>query len=238
MTIDHPRYVAELAERLGELVAADPSRAIPECPGWTAREVLGHLGRVYAMVAAMLERRSEEMLPPGPEASPPDQGIDDWFAERRRVLCSLIESTKPTVPLWTWGRDRTAAFYRRRMVHETAIHLADLERAHGSELEIDRAVCVDGIDEYFEEVLPFGLARRGASPPPGSLHLHATDGPGEWMIRVDAGEVALSHEHAKGDVAWRGPACSLYFAVWGRWSDAVESLGDREISDAWRNAAP
>jgi uncharacterized protein (TIGR03083 family) len=238
MTIDHPRYVADLSQRLGELVAADPSRPIPECPGWTARDVLGHVGRVYAMVAAILERQSLDMLPPGPEAEIPDHDIDEWFAERRRAVCSSIESTDPVARVWTWGKDRTAAFYRRRMVHETAVHLADVERANGTELELDRDVCLDGIDEYFEEVLPFSLARRQASPPRGSLHLHATDGPGEWMVRVEKGGISLSHEHAKGDVAWRGPARSLYFAVWGRWSTDIESLGDGTISDAWRKAAP
>ncbi|HQR30574.1 MAG TPA: DsbA family protein, partial [Anaeromyxobacteraceae bacterium] len=46
---------------------------------------------------------------------------------------------------------------------------------------------------------------RGERPlPSGSLHLHRTDGPGEWLVRAVDGEVVSTQEHAKGDAAVRG----------------------------------
>jgi hypothetical protein len=68
-----------------------------------------------------------------------------------------------------------------------------------------------------------------------SLHLHRTDGDGEWMIRLGPG-AALSTErmHGKGDVALRGPASSLYLWCLNRLpSTDFELFGDRDVVDRW-----
>jgi uncharacterized protein (TIGR03083 family) len=238
MNFDPVSVFDETSARLGALAEADPDRSIEACPGWTSSDVVRHLGSVYAMVSAIMAAESTEFVKPGPESEPPASGLHFWFDERRKVLSDLLARTAPDLPLWTWGKDSSANFYRRRMVHETCIHLGDIERSTGSEVNIAREVSLDGIDEFFETVLPFGLKRRSAEPPPSSLHLHSTDGSGEWMVRTTDGMISLTHEHAKGDVAWRGSAAHLYFAVWGRWTSTIEELGDPEASRAWRTIAP
>ncbi|MFM7872062.1 MAG: hypothetical protein ACKPBG_10320, partial [Actinomycetota bacterium] len=102
-----------------------------------------------------------------------------------------------------------------------------------------RDIVLDGIEEYFATIVPGAIARRKKTPPTGSLHLHCTDGSGEWLATVnDSGTVDLRHEHAKGDVAWRGPALDLFAALWGRSRPGVEVLGDPDVSRQWSELAP
>jgi hypothetical protein len=56
----------------------------------------------------------------------------------------------------------------------------------------------------------------------GSVHLHATDGDGEWFIETGDG-LTWTRAHEKGDVAVRGTTSDLLLLVWGRLgTDAVE----------------
>jgi hypothetical protein len=68
------------------------------------------------------------------------------------------------------------------------------------------------------------------------VHLHRTDGDGEWLVTIDAAP-AIEHGHAKGDLAVRGPAVELLLWALGRGTGdqpAVEVFGDAGLSDAWR----
>ena len=105
------------------------------------------------------------------------------------------------------------------MAVETALHRVDAESAAGDVTPIDTDLAVDAIDELFEVVLTYSgtgdLPRTGAT-----IHLHATDadlaevdGAGEWLITVGAEGVSVTHEHAKGDVAVRGPVSDLLSAA-------------------------
>lgn len=253
MTDDrHERASAGLADPLGSLVRivddfrailpVDLAASVPDCPGWTLRDLITHLGRVYGAVTTVLESRSTEPVKPGPESFLADDADDaqarTWFDERIRRVLTALADVPPETTVWTWSHERTAAFYRRRMVHETAVHLADLACALGREVTIDRDVCVDGVDEYFDVMLPRALGRADATRPSGSLHVHCTDGPGEWLVVLDRDRAIVTREHAKGAVAWRGPAMTLLLAVWGRPSPALDVVGDRTVSAEWSALAP
>jgi hypothetical protein len=69
------------------------------------------------------------------------------------------------------------------MAHETAMHRYDAEAATGTPTPFDGDMAADGIAELYEVVLPFGLVRREVTLPSGSLHLHRSDGEGEWMVK-------------------------------------------------------
>jgi hypothetical protein len=88
----------------------------------------------------------------------------------------------------------------------------------------------------------FGNAgeRSKALPAGAGLHIHATDdglgGRGEWMIRHDAGGLAVEPGHGKGDAALTGPAASLLLVLMRRRpvSDpAVTVYGASEVVDGW-----
>lgn len=224
------------------LLPVDLTETVPDCPGWTLRDLVAHLGRVYGAVTTMLETRSTEPVKPGPESFLSDDADDaqarTWFDERIRRMQIALADVPPETRVWTWSHEWTAAFYRRRMVHETAVHLADLARALGREADIERDVCIDGIDEYFDVMLPRALGRAGTTRPTGSLHLHCTDGPGEWLVVLDGDRATVTREHAKGAVAWRGPAVALLLAVWGRPSPALDVVGNHVVSAEWSSLAP
>jgi hypothetical protein len=123
------------------------------------------------------------------------------------------------------------------MGHETTIHRVDAEQAAGRAVgPIDPAVAVDGIDELFSVFLP----ARGAGRSPGdgrTVHLHATDAEGEWLIRFAAGDLTVEVGHAKGDAAVRGPAGDLQLWLWGRHPlEALEVFGDPTAAAALRTA--
>lgn len=128
-----------------------------------------------------------------------------------------------------------AGFWPRRMAHETTVHRVDAEQAAGRPVgDIEPALAVDGIDEVFSVFVPvFG---PGRSPGDGrTVHLHATDAEGEWLIRFDVGAVTVESGHAKGDAAVRGPASELLLWLWGRIPlDELDVIGRRDAAEALR----
>lgn len=236
---EHLAVIETLSSHVAEVPAELHDRSIEACPGWRVRDVVGHLGQVYAMVTAVVAERSLVVRRPGPEARPPESTeLPIWFDERRRVLLEVLDGVEPETPCWTWADEQRAGFYFRRMAHETAVHWYDLAPIVGVEAGIDRDSAVDGIDEYFDVLLPFSLVRFDRAIPEGSLHLHCTDGNGEWIVERSSDGLRVEREHRKGTVAWRGPAADLLAAAWGRRPASVEVVGDRAVSESWSALAP
>ena len=48
----------------------------------------------------------------------------------------------------------------------------------------------------------------------------------------------MTREHAKGDVAFRGPAESLLPFLWGRDGGPVDIVGDETVAARWRELVP
>jgi hypothetical protein len=123
------------------------------------------------------------------------------------------------------------------MAHEVIVHRWDAERAAGLEPVIDPVLASDGIDEF----LTFFVTPEGWGPydvPTASVHLHATDTPGEWLVSLGDGTSIVTREHAKGDAAMRGNASDLLLALWERVPlDRIDVIGDPAAVDALGNAA-
>lgn len=234
---DAPDFLAAVrgsTDELRRLARSTHDTVVADCPGWSGRDVIVHLGRVYASVAAIIDARASGPVDPGDAAlAPAGTAIFDWIDERCESVLAALGDIAPDERIWTWSDDRTGAFYHRRMAHETAVHVCDLQRSIAVTVTMDRDLACDGIDEAYGIILPSGLKRRNRSFPSSSLHLHCTDGPGEWMIVPRGDSVDLRHEHAKGDVAWRGPAVGLLLAAWGRRQTGVVAYGDPNASEEW-----
>lgn len=231
--MDCSRLVSDVS-RIAELASERLDDRVPDCGDWRVSDLLSHLAGVYSMVAEVLRTRATGPVRPAPVDHDPLAG----FVARSAEVVSEITSIDPKEPVWTWTSDRTAGFYARRMTNETLVHRCDLERALGLEPRVERDTALDAIDEYFDLMLPGFLVRKPERRPVGSLHLHCTDGPGEWLVNARDEGLVVERIHAKGDCAWRGPAAGLMLAVWGRHVDAVEVVGSVETSDSWRRAAP
>jgi uncharacterized protein (TIGR03083 family) len=208
---------------------------VPSCPDWRVADLLGHVGRLHRWIAAIVEAGGESPSDHWSDAEPPSEPERlEWFAGGVELIADVMLRVEPSTAAWSWTNDNTAGFWARRQANETAVHRWDAQGAVGAAEPIERDLAVDGIDEFFS-LLPYW---RGASTLPvsgESIHLHATDGEGEWLLRLGTEGVVVTREHAKGDVALRAPASHLLLFLWGR-TDAsgAEVFGDAGILDRWQ----
>jgi uncharacterized protein (TIGR03083 family) len=239
VTFDWAGIVEREGRALGEAAAADPTALVPAAPGWDTTELLRHIGVIHARTSVILrtgtmERPTREngMLP-----VPPDDGVSDWY---RVTLAELVADLRalddPDRPVYAFSPDhQRAGFWPRRMAQETTVHRVDAEQAVGWPVgPIEPEFAVDGIDEVLSVFVPALGARR--SPGDGrTVHVHATDTDGEWLIRFDEDDVVVGTGHAKGDAAVRGPAGELLLWLWGRLPlDRFEVFGARGAAEALR----
>ena len=246
------RYVAEIEAStagLAEILAEyDQSLPIPTCPEWTLRQLVTHVGRAHRWAAEITRTRSDAFIPfrEVPDGRLPDDraGQCAWLrAGAARIVDAAREAGSDLV--WSFTGPVPAGFWIRRMAHATLVHRADAQLAAGAEPEpaIVAEVAADAIDEWLMLLTGGNVGNAGertkALPAGAALHIHATDdglGGGEWMIRHDAGGLAVEPGHGKGDAALTGPAASLLLVLMRRRpvSDpAVTVYGDSAVVDGW-----
>jgi len=245
--MDHLAYCDLLGPEIARFVeltsGADPATPVPTCPEWTLADLVAHTGRVHRwagyMVSQLSTRRArgseyDHALPDDRRAYP------EWLAAGAEPLVKTLRAADPAAPMWAWGADQHVRFWSRRMVHETTVHRADAEFALGRTPEVEPAVAVDGVDEFLENLPDAAAFAPGVADLRGNgetIHLHATDVDGEWVIRLDPDSFGWDHGHGKGDVAVRGTAADLLLFAYGRRrasdADRFEVFGDRDLLDRW-----
>lgn len=220
---------------------ANGAVAVPSCPGWDVTRLAGHVGRVHRMAHTSVSQQLTSPPAADQSAKPPagESEVADWLTEATAALLPVLRETAADSPAWNFTQGlQTAAFWPRRMAHETAMHRWDADRAVNGEgaASMDTALSIDGVDEFlgmFARV----LASRPEADIGGSLHLHATDADGEWTIEVTQGQLTVEHGHGKGDAAVRGTASDLLLGVWGRRSlladNCFQRFGDDAVVARW-----
>jgi uncharacterized protein (TIGR03083 family) len=227
------RTIADGGAALAAAGRAAPGTPVPSCPGWTVATVVKHLGLVHQWAAGLLRDYAAER-PPFPKAPPgmsPGE-LADWADAQRGALVDVIADSDGDRELWAFDSVRPARFWWRRQAIETAIHAWDGTHAAGRAWAIPAEVGAAGVEEAME----WNLARLFAAQPPAwgegrTVHLHRTDGDGEWLLTI-ANPPQAERGHAKGDLAVRGPADQLLLWVWGRPAQ-VELFGDTGLAVAW-----
>ena len=245
--LDHDWFCERAEQEISALAAVvadapDVAKDVPSCPGWTVADLAQHTGTIHRWATAIVETEATARVP-APEAASPWESADgwaQWLASGAAPLLATLRSAGPLTAVWSWGPGRTSGWWARRMLHETTVHRADAELALGvADPVIDPVVAADGIDEFL-----FNLpsARRPykhlASLPTGaSMHLHATDSDGEWLVRFTESGIAWERGHARATVAVRGPVALLLLFTYGRVPGADERFavfGDASVLDAWQ----
>jgi len=225
--------------RLLELAGADLSADVPTCPGWTAERLVGHMGRVWNSVTAHVESRATEAIAGSSLPRPPEgAAVVEWSTEALSALLAALGAVDADDAVWTWAgpEHQRMGCYHRRMHIETLVHRIDAERTVGVEPVVLAADAADGIDELCMVIHQGG---RHQAPPTGSLHLHRTDGDGEWTLVVEDGTVVATRDHTKGDAAVRGPADRLLLAMTGRGSfEGLDVFGDAAVAAQWAAISP
>jgi len=131
------------------------------------------------------------------------------------------------------------AWWNRRLAVEVAIHRWDAQDAVAADGRpspdpLDGDVAAAGIEEFMIEFLPGLLAQETAGVFSGTLHLHATDGPAEWWIDLEAAEPAVPG-HVKADTALRGTRSDILLWLTNRrTSDALEVFGREDLLSSWK----
>lgn len=240
--MDTDQYLDHLARDSQALAdaaeAAGPDAAVPTCPEWKVADLLVHMVQGDLWARRIVESRStERILPEMPADIPDGAALVPYFRTGARQLVEALAAIAPDTSVWTFSAaDRTAGFWQRRRAQETAVHRVDAQSAAGTPSPVDAELAVDGIDEFLFVFMPrlaAGLAGLGDA----TIHLHCTDGEGEWLVTRAGDDVVVTREHAKGDVAARGTASDLLLFLWGRVPvTALEVFGDGALLDRFRSA--
>ncbi|MXZ30149.1 MAG: maleylpyruvate isomerase family mycothiol-dependent enzyme [Acidimicrobiia bacterium] len=239
MSFDTDTYIAATAREgaaVGAVAAAgDLDAPVPSCPRWPLQKLIGHLGWVYNWVSEHIERRSATVLDRDAFPRPPaGEAVIDWYGAAHARVLEALEGIDPAEAVWSWAGINTGAFWHRRLAQESLIHRWDAENAVGEPGPLDSDLAADGVDELVEVILPFGARSAQGPLPEGTLHLHRTDGHGEWLCRVAEGRMEVERVHGRGDVALRGTGEQLDLVLWRRIEpDDVEVFGDLGVLAAW-----
>jgi uncharacterized protein (TIGR03083 family) len=245
-TLDHEWFCAhteaEIARMASLVAAADPAEPVPTCPPWSLARLVKHTGIVHRWVTLIVSNRSGEPVSQRDvEAGLPalETAYPGWLADGAAPLIAALRGAGPDEAVWALDAEPRSGWWARRMLHETTVHRADAQFAVGELPDVDPVVAADGIEEFLA-FLPTARRPRdhlGSLPAGKSLHLHATDTDGEWLIRFADGTVTWSRSHEKATAAVRGPVAALLLFTYGRLEPTAESLtvfGDSSVLDAWR----
>ncbi|MGH8932944.1 MAG: maleylpyruvate isomerase family mycothiol-dependent enzyme [Egibacteraceae bacterium] len=210
---------------------AGPQAAVAACPDWTVADLVWHLRETHYCWRVIVEDGLRDPNGITPIERPPDfaQLLADFRAGAGR-MADVLESADPSRPVWTWAPQQEAAFVIRHQVQEAAVHRWDAEQAAGRDFSIDPVMAADAVDEFLE-LIGTAYQAEGAAPLGGTVHLHATDTPGEWVVTEDeAGDLRMERAHRKADVALRATASDLLLMLYRRVTpDRGEVFGDGAI---------
>lgn len=241
-------HLAALRCESAALVAVahgDLAAPVPTCPGWTVGDLVVHTGVIHQRLARSVQTRSTGPIRAEPHMAtdPRRPDLAGWFEEVAAALVATLVEAGPEAEVWHWFPGGTARVVIRRAAHETTVHRWDGENALGDADPIASDLAADGVDEVITALLPHviwsGGPPEGARPTGETVHLHRTDGPGEWLLRFTPAGLEATREHAAGDVAVRGGASDLLLFLWGRASaERLEVPGDETLLDRWAELAP
>lgn len=200
----------------GELLAgAELEAPVLGCPGWDLRALAQHLGWTHQWATQAVVTGA----PPGDPADGPDErsALCRWYAASATALVEALREAGPDGAAWTFGPPKgRAAFWQRRQVHETRLHLWDARTSQGTPDEVEPQLAWDGVLEVAEVFYPRQLRMGRLAPLRGTLVLQATDVGGE--LGLGEGERTVV----------RAPASDLLLMLWHRLpppADAGSLLG-------------
>ncbi|HEY3893962.1 MAG TPA: maleylpyruvate isomerase family mycothiol-dependent enzyme [Pseudonocardiaceae bacterium] len=247
--IDYGRML-DVIEIEGQLMLSTAASALPRaaqaevpgCPDFTLAETLRHVGSVYR-VTQMWVREGRQ--PTQWQRAPSDGDLIGFVQTGLSELLGELARHDPAEPCDTWWpADRTHGFWRRRMVHETAVHRVDVQAAAGGPVHaVDPEVALDGIDELL--FLWFGHRLnelRMSLPQQGVVALAAADRC--WLATFEPGHsTARRAEEADlstADAVVSGEPMEIYLWSWGRLPDqSVQIVGDQEaVGRLWTLLRP
>ncbi|WP_322921712.1 maleylpyruvate isomerase family mycothiol-dependent enzyme [Nocardioides renjunii] len=201
---------------------ADLGMRLRWCPDWSLRDFVVHLGDVHRWAAHAVVAGDPDLRPERVDLHGAD--LVAWYRDRAAALVDVLTATPVGAPAWTLDeRDRTAGSWRRRQVHETAMHTWDAADALGTPHAMDPELAWDGVLEVAHVLHPRQVRLGRTGPLARPLRLAATDvraevllgagdGRGEPVLVEDRAEVLLRLLWHRADVRSRDPRAAAVLA--------------------------
>jgi uncharacterized protein (TIGR03083 family) len=236
--VDHFALLEPTAANGSALLAAaeaDWSRHVPHCPEWDAAGLVRHTGGIFTWMAEVVTTGEFVNLRKIGAAPDANSALPQWYSNNLDRTLAILRSADPDASVWTFSSlgERRAAWWRRRLAIEVAIHRWDAEHAANvPHPPIDNAIAVAGVGEFVTEFLPGLLQRAAQEAPTGVLHLQANDGPIELWLDLEQGGAAREDLSA-ASTSLRGSASDLLLWLTNRDPVALDVLGDRELPTRW-----
>ncbi|MCL2541879.1 MAG: maleylpyruvate isomerase family mycothiol-dependent enzyme [Nocardioidaceae bacterium] len=198
--------VRAIEDFAGILTTGDLTAPVPSCPGWTLADLGNHLRGVHLWAAHAVA----EGNPQGTSEPVTTEQLADAYLDAGRHLLDVMEAAGADLPCWTFGADRTVAFWWRRQTHEVTLHLYDALLSQGRQAawSIDPRLAWDGVDEVATMFYPRQVRAGRVQPLAGTLRLRSTDADGSApVVTIGAAEPV---------VELTGTAAELLLTLWKR----------------------
>lgn len=209
------RLAAEIARFRTVLDSADLDAAVPACPEWRVRDLVGHLASVHRWVGEVV-RTGQPADRPDPPAG--DGALRAWFVTGAADLLTVLDEAAPEAPCWTFAPPGRTVFWSRRQLHETAVHRVDLEQALDVVTRLDLLAGSDGVDEVVSMLFPRQVRLGRQAPLPDSLALVDRSSGRRWLLDGD-GSAAVTSPAPGGpgpDATLTGDADQIMLLLWRR----------------------
>jgi uncharacterized protein (TIGR03083 family) len=206
---------------------------VPTCEEWNVEALVEHVAGVYNNVLHLVSERIT--TPSWDEVPLPDGAPMDVLRELLDDLVAALADAEPDTPVWNWakGSPDVAAFWARRMAHESSVHRFDAQRAHGIAQPIDAELAADGMDELLDVIGPRVYKRDKVDGPTGTVVLESSDN-GTWCIQLSPDGVERLAVASSPEARVRGTSSALLLAAYGRipWS-SQDVEGDEALLKSW-----
>jgi uncharacterized protein (TIGR03083 family) len=154
------------------LLHIDPATPVPACPGWTLRELTGHLMGVHRWVRNALDSDG----PPLYDEPVLEGDLSEAYFDASQDMVARLRELPASHPCWTFDRgNRTAGFWIRRQLHEVAMHRYDVAPYAQTD-----EVALDGIDEVMTFFAPRQVSAGRTTLPDGRLVV--ATGEHQWTL--------------------------------------------------------
>jgi uncharacterized protein (TIGR03083 family) len=173
---------------------------VPTCDGWTAGDLLWHLGEVqHTWAHVVAGAGADDVVVPDRPGDP--AALRTFVATAGTELLAALAARPADAPAWSGqpgsrhpgsrypdsGRPDggTPAWVARRQAHEALVHRVDAELTAGLDVRPPAVeVAVDGVDEVLG-VFVDGATSRGTFTPDGAtVALRTTNAPGTWRVEL------------------------------------------------------
>lgn len=237
--------LADVQDAFAALLArADLDAPVPACGTWTVTELALHLGGVHRWAAGMARGVDGDDVEP---TEPRERAtLLAFYLEQAARLRATLHELGPDAPALTLVGPGPAAFWHRRQVHETLVHLHDLADAAGVPHPVDDpALWADTVDEVVTVMAPRQVRLGRIDAPEAAVSLVATDAGHAWVLGGGGGVEDPTDGAGAADggptdrtsapVEVSGPARTLALLLWGRTRADAPGLavtGDRAVLDA------